>query len=1029
MVIEQEQRIGKRPIEKNLEVASARLEGYLRTPEEAILREHQADAMESLRDFLGDGQSAGYISLPTGSGKTVLATEIAKVLGLKTVILSPTQTILRQTDDTFKSQSPGVNVSNFYQGEKDLSGQVLNTTYQSFLVLLEKGVVKPEDIQLVIADELHTALGEQRHKIFSQLSNAIQIGLTATPYFGPLEGYKKRGLVDEGEPWVKMFKDCIHEMSLEEAIERKILSPIDVHLLRTGTKVDDIDIRQGEYSKEQLNRYFNTQARNALTVAMIAGLDKIDSGINLDLDQRQQIKDIHEKIQGKRTVIFGVSIAHVESLAKQLKDKGLSAEPVHSGLNIEERREILSAHSRGEIQVVLGVDLLRLGWDSPPTEVGIYLAPTQSGIVAVQELGRILRLSPETDKEEAIAVQFVDQFAYRSQAPILIPNIFDPYYVLRGTQTGELQQKKGDNKHAKGAPITFSGLHINAIIEEARTNELLRTRFKQSSIKEMAQMIDDVIADTQEKVQVGSALSLIRELTRSIPRVGPKKQGEALQAIASIDSNAAEIGRKVLVFTSLSTILNAIEPYLEKNSGENDDIVQASLEYVLSKTATAKPNVSLSQYIYGVAREGAAQFISERDNLPVGLVKDIGSVYKQIRNRIDELMVNNPKGMSDEAIKFFANEIALEFSLAAGLVEAYINYRNSLVGFEVQADDYSGDDSYFIALRKDLEDAILGLTYREQKVIKLRFGLEDGKERTLDEVRKDSDLGVTRERIRQIEARALRKIKINPRTRSLLRGYLDLTYLPMDIYDYPPPVRQREQEEFRNIIERRKTAKQRWQQWESENPWPKNLPLKMQNTFYQNFVDGVSDERIEELYKELLALSKLKEPVEKPVKWERSEEKPKLSEKEKEAQLADVSILKSEPETVRINLSGREVLVRNGLLLEEFLQTLQSSFSLTTVRAFTSVRGFGALVGSALSKPLELFTDGEISQGKRHSILDNMNVKDARYVAWIGERALQEDEMPIYIQTKLPAWILRDTLKRHKIKSINLRCEAHRSVH
>ena len=60
--------------------------------------------------------------------------------------------------------------------------------------------------------------------------------------------------------------------------------------------------------------------------------------------------------------------------------------------------------------------------------------------------------------------------------------------------------------------------------------------------------------------------------------------------------------------------------------------------------------------------------------------------------------------------------------------------------------------------------------YREQKVLKLRFGLEDGRARTLEEVGKEFD--VTRERIRQIEAKALRKLR-HPSRSKKLRDYLD----------------------------------------------------------------------------------------------------------------------------------------------------------------------------------------------------------------------------------------------------------------
>ena len=68
-------------------------------------------------------------------------------------------------------------------------------------------------------------------------------------------------------------------------------------------------------------------------------------------------------------------------------------------------------------------------------------------------------------------------------------------------------------------------------------------------------------------------------------------------------------------------------------------------------------------------------------------------------------------------------------------------------------------------LREQLIDVLDSLTPREQKVLKLRFGLEDGRARTLEEVGKEFD--VTRERIRQIEAKALRKLRHPSRSKKL----------------------------------------------------------------------------------------------------------------------------------------------------------------------------------------------------------------------------------------------------------------------
>lgn len=73
-------------------------------------------------------------------------------------------------------------------------------------------------------------------------------------------------------------------------------------------------------------------------------------------------------------------------------------------------------------------------------------------------------------------------------------------------------------------------------------------------------------------------------------------------------------------------------------------------------------------------------------------------------------------------------------------------------------------------LKEQLDEVLSTLTDREQKVLRLRFGMNDGRARTLEEVGKEFD--VTRERIRQIEAKALRKLRHPSRSRKL-RDYLD----------------------------------------------------------------------------------------------------------------------------------------------------------------------------------------------------------------------------------------------------------------
>ena len=76
----------------------------------------------------------------------------------------------------------------------------------------------------------------------------------------------------------------------------------------------------------------------------------------------------------------------------------------------------------------------------------------------------------------------------------------------------------------------------------------------------------------------------------------------------------------------------------------------------------------------------------------------------------------------------------------------------------------------FVLLKEQLVEVLKTLTPREEKVLKLRFGLDDGRQRTLEEVGKE--FNVTRERIRQIEAKALRKLR-HPSRSKKLKDYLD----------------------------------------------------------------------------------------------------------------------------------------------------------------------------------------------------------------------------------------------------------------
>src|SRR3989344_7863389 len=716
------------PCEKAIEG----LTRYLDASQESRLREHQKPVAQSVLDSLKKGDIAGYLSLPTGFGKTVVAAELIGAMNLNTVILSPTRPILLQTHRAMENFASHVEVGNYYTAEKNLGRQTLNTTYTSFLKLIEQQKIDTNKIELLICDEIHTALGEERHTLFKHIpQNALKIGLTATPYFEQLAGYKERNIIKGDEHWLGVFTRLIHEMSLEEAIEKGILTSLDVHLFTTDMAVDAITISpEGAYDQRQLEKYLNTEKRNYLTIGLLAGLHSLSSNISFIPQQVDEMTSIHEKIRGKRTVVFGLSINHVEQLADKLRRLGISAQAVHGKLSDKQREQILQSHKNGEVQVVLGVNMLQLGWDSPETEVGIFLAPTQSGIVATQELGRILRPCEETQKHKSIAIQLVDDFTRSTQAPILIPDIFDPYYVLRGTQIGSVQEKSQRGKNVKSdARIQFFGGKIHSVIDSVQARSLLRKHLKGGSIIEIAAAINHVASEIYDKNPGISSFDFYELMVKALPYfVRTETQRQILQAMASIDTNVSSAGRTVFLLLNLKTIMNGVEGYKSKNAHDNEEMLHEAIAAIQRKLTEKAMKVKTKYYspqqVFYDARAAAASYIAKEEQMGIGMVlrsRHKTLPYEKVRDRIDVVLKLHPCGIPHDEIESLTEELAQETEIGRSLIKAYINRRNAQIDLTLY-EPYIVRKHNRYAIRRELEKLIeMILSPRDGQIVKRVF--------------------------------------------------------------------------------------------------------------------------------------------------------------------------------------------------------------------------------------------------------------------------------------------------------------------
>lgn len=745
---------------------------YLQTPEESILRSYQMDVMSAVHDSLKDGKRGGYISLPPGSGKTPLALELISAINPegKTVIVSPTRPILEQTRDKAEELTPDLEIGNYYSQEKDLSGRIINTTYTSLHRLIETGKLNSNEIDLIIADEAHMALGEVRHTTFSKLPHALMIGLTATPFFQQLEGYKSRKMIEGDESWLELFHNQMYEMSLEEAMERHILVPLDIHLLKTETTIGNVGLKHGDYIPSDMEIYLNQVGRNNLIVALLAGIDSLPEGVELQPDLKSQIADLHEQIKGKQTMIFGDSIRHVTTITDMLGEAGIKAATIHNRIPSEERTAILENQRNGITQVLTGVDMLRLGIDIPDTAVGIYAAPTRSGIVAVQELGRILRPDSASGKDHATAIQLIDDYQFKEQAPILISDLFDPSYVLRGSQLGKESNQSSPVRLFSEDIHTFDSIEIHSSLEKYYSRFLLKKRLSGASIMEAHNILEEQVSQISDKNPEASFKDLMEKLAEQVPYfVRKETQAKIHEALASIDSNVAQAARRVSLFLNVKTVLAAIAPFETGESDTDEDLLQVAVAIYLEKLDTLPKQYNDSMTMHRQIQTGLINHVSKELNVPKTVIADMD--YRSMLAEIDDTVYDYPLGMSDFTLRDLARSLNGKYGINEKTAVALIRYRHSVIEAALKpAENITEQEVFPGFLADDISKAMDTLKPIQKDVLTKRFGLGSEEEKTLENVGKDHNL--TKERTRQIESLALRHLR-HPSRAKFLKNYLN----------------------------------------------------------------------------------------------------------------------------------------------------------------------------------------------------------------------------------------------------------------
>lgn len=282
--------------------------------------------------------------------------------------------------------------------------------------------------------------------------------------------------------------------------------------------------------------------------------------------------------------------------------------------------------------------------------------------------------------------------------------------------------------------------------------------------------------------QLGSNVKIndpVKMYLKEIGRVELLKHEEEIELAKKILEGDEE-AKKRLAAANLRLVVSIAKRYVGRGMLFLDLIQEGNMGLIkaVEKFDYTK-GFKFSTYATWWIRQAITRAIADQARtirIPVHMVETINKLTRIQRQLIQELgrepsaeeIADKMDGMTPEKVREI-QKISLEpVSLETPIGEEDDSHLGDFIEDEgaMSPDDYAANE----LLKDELNEVLLELTDREEKVLRLRFGLDDGRTRTLEEVGKE--FSVTRERIRQIEAKALRKLK-HPSRSKRLKDFLD----------------------------------------------------------------------------------------------------------------------------------------------------------------------------------------------------------------------------------------------------------------
>ncbi len=396
----------------------------------------QIEALYALADTRAEGAVKALVQAATGIGKTYLAA-FDSLNFPRVLFVAHREEILAQAQRSFLNVRPQASSGFFNQQEKNTQADLIFASVASLgkPKYLNEAYFAPDAFDYLVVDEFHHAVNDQYLRIINYFKPKFLLGLTATP--DRLDGRSIFALCDYNVPY---------ELSLQEAIVKGMLVPFHYYGIFDSTDYANLRFVGGHYAEEDLNALY------------------LENTKRYDLIFKHYCKHPAQRALG-----FCCSRRHAEAMAEAFCRRGVKAAAVYSGAQGKyalSRDEALMQLSQGQLQIIFSVDMFNEGVDIPDVDMVLFLRPTESPIVFLQQLGRGLRRAK--GKEYLTVLDFIGNYHQAGKAPRLLAG-------KEGSQTGKVLAHGGIT-YPEGCLVDFDMDVIDLFQEMDKQKQSLATK-------------------------------------------------------------------------------------------------------------------------------------------------------------------------------------------------------------------------------------------------------------------------------------------------------------------------------------------------------------------------------------------------------------------------------------------------------------------------------------------------------------------------------------------------------------------------